>query len=311
MKTNYNFFKTIVVVLLFSSTSWSQTTIAQWNFNGSSATTVPGGETSPSTSLGNGTALLVGSTTGSATFPAGISAAGIGSSDPVNTTPQTNFAWGTTNYPALGTGNKQNGIQINANTTGYADITFRFDQRLSNKTANTYVVQYTTNRTVATPIWVDAQLFTFTPAATGTGDVWYNLRTVDLTSISALDNNPNVAFRIVSDFDPSTGNYLASTSTSAYDPTGVVRFDMITVSAATTLGINEFETSNNKFKIYPNPSNKEIVFFNQTVDITVINTLGKVILNSKNTNSIDTRSFTSGIYFVKTSTGITTKLVIK
>jgi hypothetical protein len=33
MKTNYNVLKTIAIALLFSTASWSQATIAQWNFN--------------------------------------------------------------------------------------------------------------------------------------------------------------------------------------------------------------------------------------------------------------------------------------
>jgi hypothetical protein len=97
-----------------------------------------------------------------------------------------------------------------------------FDQRLSNTANNTYVAQYTTNGTD----WIDAQTFTFTPAATGTGDTWYKNRTVDLTSIPALDNNANAAFRVVSAFDPTSGNYLAATSTSTYAALPV-RLDLI------------------------------------------------------------------------------------
>jgi hypothetical protein len=68
MKTNYTLLKTTIVALFFSYTSWSQATIAQWNFNGPSATDVPGGATSPQVSVGAGTAQLVGAAT--ATFAA-------------------------------------------------------------------------------------------------------------------------------------------------------------------------------------------------------------------------------------------------
>jgi hypothetical protein len=314
MKTNYNVIKIIALTLLVSTTSWGQATIAQWNFNGPSASEIPGGGTSPLTSVGSGTIGLVGtvSTTSPEAFATGLGNAAnpTPSSDPATTNPP-NFAWAITNYPALGTGNKQNGIQVNVSTVGYADITFRFDQRLSNKAGNTYVVQYTTDNEAPIPTWVDAQTFTFTPAATGTGDLWYNLRSVDLSGVTELNNNPFAAFRVVAAFDPTTGDYLASRSTSTYDGLGVTRFDMVTVTAATTLGVSQFEANANEFKVSPNPSNKEVVTFNQTLDIEVFDTLGKLILTAKNTNSLDTKSFHSGIYFIKTSSGVTRKLIVK
>jgi Secretion system C-terminal sorting domain len=309
MKTNYNVLKIVAIALLVSGTSWGQTTLAQWNFNGADAASVPGGGSSPLPVLGAGTAGLVGGVSTSATpFASGVGTTA--SSDPIATNPP-NLAWAITNYAALGTENKQRGIQVNVSTVGFADVTFRFDQRLSNKAGNTYVVQYTTDRTAVIPVWVDAQTFTFTPAATGTGDIWYNLRSVDLSAINALDNNANAAFRVVGAFDPVAGNYLASTSSSTYDGLGVTRFDMVTVSAATTLGVSQFEANANDFRIFPNPSNKEVVTFNQTQDIEVFDTLGKLILKAKNTNSIDTKSFHSGIYFVRTGNGLTRKLIVK
>lgn len=311
MKTNYNVLKLVAIALLVSTTSWGQATIAQWNFNGPSATEVPGGGTSPLPVVGAGTLQLIGASTATIPFAAGVNSLGVGSSDPITTNPP-NLAWATTNYAALGTENKQRGIQVDVSTLGYAGITLRFDQRLSNKAGNTYVVQYTTDNEAPIPNWVDAQTFTFTPAATGTGDVWYNLRTVDLSGVSELDNNAFVGFRIVGAFDPTAGDYLASTSGgNPYDGTGTVRFDMVTVTAATTLGVNQFEASSNEFVISPNPSNKEVVTFNQTQDVEVFDTLGKLVLTAKNTNSIDTKSFHSGIYFIRTGSGVTRKLVVK
>src|SRR5690606_35792879 len=105
--------------------------------------------------------LFVGGTTPTTPetdFPSGEASGG--SSDPVMTTPNTDFAWGSTNYAALGAENKQRGVQFNVSTANYAGITLTFDQRLSNTANNTYVVQYTTNRLAASPVWVDAQTFT-------------------------------------------------------------------------------------------------------------------------------------------------------
>ena len=309
MKTNYAVFKIVAIVLFFSFNVQAQTTVAQWNFNGADAASVPGGGSNPLPATGTGTIGLVGVVTTSATpFAAGVNGTGVGSSDPITTNPP-NLAWAITNFPATGA-SKESGIQANVSTAGYGGITFKVDQRLSNKAGNTYVVQYTLDRTAGTPVWVDAQTFTFTPAATGTGDVWYNSRTVDLSAVTALNNNANAAFRVVAAFDPGAGNYLASTSTSTYDGTGVVRFDMVTVTAATILGVSQFE-GKKQFTVYPNPSNKEVVTLSEVQDIMVYDTVGKLILTAKNTDTIDTKSFKSGVYFIQTASGLTTKLLVK
>jgi len=307
MKTNYTVLKMIAIALL-SCNAWAQDVITQWDFNGSSTTTVPGGASSPTPTIGLGTAALIGGTT--ATFASGVS--GTGSSDPVTTAPS-NYGWNTTNYAALGTEDKQRGVQFNVSTVGYQDIIFRYDHRHSNSSNNTYIVQYTADRTAATPVWVDAQMFTFAPGVTGTtgGDRWYNLRTVDLTNVTSLYNNANVAFRVVSSFDPTTGNYNSSTEAPiVYLTTGTARLDMVTISGTNILGVSQFDAKANEFKVYPNPSNKEIVTLNKTQDIQVIDAAGKVIFAAKNATTIDTRSFKTGVYFIKTASGLTTKLLV-
>jgi len=307
MKTNYSVLK-MVAIALITCNSWAQVVITQWDFNGASATTVPGGATSPTPAIGGGTASLIGGTT--ANFASGIS--GTGSSDPVTTSPN-NYGWNTTNYAALGTEDKQRGVQFNVSTVGYQDIIFKYDHRHSNSSNNTWIVQYTTDRTAANPVWVDAQTFTFTPGVTGTtgGDRWYNQRTVDFTNVPGLSNNFYAAFRVVSSFDPTTGNYNSSTEAPiVYLTTGTARFDMVTISGHNILGVSQFDAKANEFKVYPNPSIKEIVTLNQTQDIQVIDAAGKVIFAAKNATTIDTRAFKTGVYFVKTASGLTTKLLV-
>lgn len=201
-----------IVPLLCSIITLAQTSFTVWDFN--TQTALP--------SVGSGTLTNL----GGITFTYASGAAGGGSSDPA----AVNNAYNTTTYPAQGTAPKTAGVQVAVSTAGYQNIRFRFDQRLSNTANNTYVVQYTTDITAPVPVWVDAQTFTFTPAPTGTGDIWYNLRNTDLSAVSALNNNPNAAFRIVSDFDPVAGTYLAARSTSSYATSGTSRFDMITIS---------------------------------------------------------------------------------
>lgn len=312
MKTNYTLLSTLVLALLFTYNSWSQTIITQWNFNGASDTTVPGGAISPTASIGSGTAILIGGTT--AVFAAGFtSSTGLGSSDPIKTAPP-NFGWALTNFPTPGTESKKRGAQFNVSTVGYKGIVFTYDHRHSESSSNTYMVQYTTDRTAVSPIWIDAQLFTFPPGLKGTtgGDTWRNLRTVDVSAITSLDNNPNVAFRVVSAFDPSKGDFNSSSqSPIVYLPTGTARLDMVTITGTVNLGTNQFDTAKNNFKMFPNPSNKEVVQFNEAQDVSVFDVLGKLILKAKNTTTIDTKSFRSGVYVVKTKTGITRKLIVR
>jgi len=196
----------------------AQTTIAFWDFNFGNDATTSTGTNVPA--IGSGTIINIGGTTN--TYAAGHS------SDPNSSD---NSGYNTTNYPAQNTNPKTAGIQINVNTTGLDDIQLEFWHRLSNTAANTWVLQYTLDVTQSVPVWVDAQTYTFTPQSTGTGDTWY-FRSYDFSSVTGLNNNPNAAFRFVSDFDPIAGQYLAAKSTSTYSTSGTSRFDMIRIYAA-------------------------------------------------------------------------------
>jgi hypothetical protein len=304
MKVNYIFLKVFVCLIFSTGMMFSQTTITQWNFNGTSAATVPGGTSSPSTVIGSGSAELVGGTT--ATFASGISSGG--SSDPVITSPD-NYGWNTSTYAALGAESKLRGVQFNVSTVGYQGMSFRFDQRLSNTANNTYVVQYTLDRTAGVPVWTDAQTFTFTPAPTLTGDVWYNLRTVDLSAVTGLDNNANAAFRIVSAFDPVAGNYLSATSTSVYGTAGTVRFDMVTIIAATVLGVDGFENNQNRFSFYPNPVENNVIYFSDFTSVHLFDVMGKNVMNAKEVKQLNIENLNAGLYFIKNDNGNVIKMI--
>jgi hypothetical protein len=212
---------TLLLTLLSPIIVNAQSLIAFWDFN----TLAPGdavastGELTPNPGLG--IASMVGGTT--YTFATGYS---------LDANTADNSGLNTTNYPAQGTFPKSAGAQFNVNTVGFNGVNLEFWQRLSNTSANTWVLQYTLDKTNPTPIWVNSTTFTFTPQATGTGDTWY-FRSVNLSSVTALNNNANAAFRIVSDFDPISGQYLAARSTSTYAlsgmSTGTSRFDLFRI----------------------------------------------------------------------------------
>jgi hypothetical protein len=190
-------------------------TVVQWNFNSNP----PDGVLTTGTlvpNIGTGTASLVGGTT--ATFASG--AAGGGSTDPATAD---NSGWNTMTYPAQGAGDRTRGVQFAVSTAGWFDVVVSWDQRHSNTSARHVQFQYSTDGVS----FIDhGALF-----VADRGDAWFNGRTVDLSTIVGVNNNPNFAFRIVSAFAPGGTGYEASNTGSTYGTAGTLRFDMVTVSA--------------------------------------------------------------------------------
>jgi len=172
--------------------------ITQWNFEAQTL----------SASTGTGTASLVGGVT--STFATGFGGTGT-------------FALNTTSYAAQGTGDRTRGVQFTGSTAGYDSITLAWNERHSNTSANTVAVFATTDGTN----WTEVQVFTFTPAATGTGDTWFQ-RSVTLSA--AYANAASFGFRVLAAFNPGGSTYLASRSTSTYATGGTLRFDDVTIS---------------------------------------------------------------------------------
>ena len=188
--------------------------VTQWNFN----SVVPDNATGTGSllpSVGTGTASLVGGTT--ATFASG--AAGTGSSDPATVD---DSGWNVTTFAAQGTGNKTRGAQFAVSTLGWHSVVVGYDLRHSNTSSRYEQFQYS----------LDGLNFVdFVTFDGNAGDTWFNGRTVDLSSITGVNNNANFAFRVVSVFAPSTSSYFASSPTATYGTGGTWRFDMVTVAA--------------------------------------------------------------------------------
>lgn len=209
--------KLITLAALSSVVAASQAQIlTQWNFNADNLTP----------NVGVGSASLVGGTT--ATF-----ASGIGSSDVATT----NRAWNTTTYAAQSTGSGTRGVQFAVSTVGFLDVKVKFDTRHSNTSSKWLRFDYTTNGST----WVLGTAATGRVFQATAGDTWFNNRTVDLSAVTAADNNANFAFRVVPIFGPASGPfddsttytaYAPSTGTSTYGTAGTLRYDMVTVEAA-------------------------------------------------------------------------------
>jgi MYXO-CTERM domain-containing protein len=133
------------------------------------------------------------------------------------------FALNTSTYAVQGTGDRTRGVQFSGSTAGYDSITLTWNERHSNTSANTVAVFASVDGTN----WTEVQVFTFTPAASGTGDTWYQ-RSVSLSA--AYANAANFGFRVLAAFNPGTSGYLASRSTSVYGTASTLRFDDVTIS---------------------------------------------------------------------------------
>jgi hypothetical protein len=176
----------------------AQILITKWDFNAANL--------QPST--GSGTISLIGGTT--ATFAGGFD--------------DENVGWRTANYPAQGLDNLTAGIQVQVSTVGKTGITLSYAVRHGIESANRQSVLWSTDNSNYQP----AQVFTFAPQASGTGDTWYT-RTVDLPS--AANNQPNLYIRIVSNFTPGLSAYTASQLGTTYSGSGPWRFDDVSFSA--------------------------------------------------------------------------------
>ncbi|MBO9323311.1 MAG: endonuclease, partial [Roseiflexus sp.] len=189
------------------------TIITQWTFN----SPTPDNNTNTGTTdpaIGSGIASLVGGTT--ATFASGDASGG--STDPAT---GDDSAWNTTTYAPQGTQDRQRGVQFAVSTVGYQNILFSFDLRHSNTAANTVALLYSTDGGATF-----SEATTFVATA---GDAWFNNRSFDFSSIPALNNNPNVVFRVVAAFAASSSVYAPSNPGSSYGASGTLRFDMVTV----------------------------------------------------------------------------------
>ena len=187
--------------------------LAFWNFNSSSLNI-----TNPATYQGIGTA----SSTNIQTFQSPTSDANDPGS-PVS-------AWGTQNYPAQGTLNKQAGVQFNASTAGAKNIVVSYDVRGSATASGFQRLQFTTNGTT----WIDY------PASSNLGGstTFQGPRVQSLAGFPGVANNPNFGIRIVAEFestakynDTNNANYAAVTSTSTYGTSGTLTYDLVSISA--------------------------------------------------------------------------------
>jgi len=188
-----------IILFLLGFALLNAAVITAWDFE--SQTTDP--------STGSGTISLIGGVT----------------NDGFNTGyPTSGYAWSTTTYPAQGTNNRSAGVYFEVSTVGFTAINISWAIRHSNTSANREVLYYTLDKTSTTPVWTEAGVYTVTG-----GDAWFAY-SFNAASITEMNGNANLAFKLVSSFANTANDaYMPSKSTSTYAPSGKWRYDAITV----------------------------------------------------------------------------------
>lgn len=204
----------------------AQVVITQWDFNASGLD-----PDHPATSIGVGTANIIGGATNTSMIAGGAFPSQSGSSDP-----NPGVSWSSTNYPPQSTADRTAGFEFIVSTVNYTDITFRYDGRDSSTASRYFISQYSTDGGMT---WHD------NPNGPDTmlNGSFVNNRTLDLTGVPAANNNPNFRVRVVAAFaaEEFTANSITYPANSAYRPAGTAatsayaqggtfRIDMVTIS---------------------------------------------------------------------------------
>lgn len=192
----------LACLLVLAMPAWPADTIAAWTFD--SQTTAP--------TIGSGTAVLIG---GVANYGTGWA-----SGNP------SGYAWNTSTFPSQGAGNRTAGIQFSVSTTGYAGINVSFDRRNSSTASRYLRFQFSTDGGAT---WNDGA----TGSLTSVADIIFHTCSFDLGAFGSVVNNPNFSFRMVAEFDPSTGLYTGATG--SYAGSGTIRWDNVTVTGIDTI----------------------------------------------------------------------------
>lgn len=222
---------TLFVFILFGAGAMAQPFV-QWDFENITTPT-----------FGSGTFSLVNISLSNTSFNSQFPNAAAGS------------AFNTTGYPAASEGSGTTGVEFAVSTEGRSGIIISMNMRHSNSASRFVRFLYSTDGTNFSTIdltpdnsstrlllggannpansAIDHTNDAFVALA---GDTWHR-RIVDLTSIAAVNNNPNFKFRVVTIFEPGTNAYRASTDGRSYETTGTLRFDSVRLGSNSTLPI--------------------------------------------------------------------------
>lgn len=271
-------FFTLFVFSFFSLSisAYSQNIIARWNFEVLDFASTAGSTFTPT--AGTVVADSGAQVTGSAFSALHASAATVWSTPAGNGSANSasSTAWAAGDY-----------WQFQVNTTGYNGIFITFDQQSSNTGPKSFIVQYSTNGTNFTDVPSNITNSTFDIANDSWNATTYrpvSTRSLDLTSITALNNAPAVYFRIA------VASGSLAVNNSAIATGGTSRIDNFIVSDGSLLPLSliSFNASlvSREVSLFWNTTNEINVdgfAIEKSNDGRTFNKIGFV--NAKNTNA--------------------------
>ena len=86
--------------------------------------------------------------------------------------------------------------------------------------------------------------------------------------------------------------------------TGEYSFESVTLS-------NDSFDAEASFVVYPNPVTEGVLYFSVAADVTVHDVSGRLVAQVSNATELNVSNLNRGVYFVKTSNGVTTKVIVK
>lgn len=137
-------------------------------------------------------------------------------------------------FPVQNTSNKMAGVEFRFSTVGFQDIDFSWNQYNSATASRYWRVQYSTDGVS----FNDALSFTNLLVTTA-----FPMNT-SFTGLLGVDNNPNFAVRLVSEFEStvvagSTNSYVGVTNTGNYSTAGTLWLDTIKATGSPFTGVTQ------------------------------------------------------------------------
>ncbi|MEO7297769.1 MAG: hypothetical protein ABI042_04250 [Verrucomicrobiota bacterium] len=137
-------------------------------------------------------------------------------------------------FPAQNTGEKTGGVEFRFSTVGFQDINFSWEHYNSASASRYWRVQYTTDGAN----FIDALSYSNVVPTT------FFATNTSFAGISGVNNNPNFAVRIVSEFESSvvpdsTNGYVGVQASGGYSTAGTLWLDTIQFTGAPFTGVTQ------------------------------------------------------------------------
>ncbi len=208
----------------------------------------------------------------------------------------TNYNSGPAALSVIPTGSFQGKVTMSLDLTNYSSVTFSFVMKAMKNSTGTRPTKLIVDTSVDGTV-VDSYAVGEFPNADQSGFTSY---TYNLPSTTNNQANVNLIIR-VEDGAGGTGTRAK-----------IVLDDFSIIGQ--NLGIEDVKSNSHAedFIISPNPVKQGgIAYFSKTVDIEVFDLSAKKVQSAKGVSSLNVSGYTSGIYIIKTSKGVSKKLIIK